>query len=74
MELYVVMVDDHRHKDPEAFPFSTEAAALDHARSTADGWLVEVSDPQEGWLYQAEHRTEDDAVWVVRKFVDEPDR
>jgi hypothetical protein len=73
MELYVVIVND-RHTDTAAYPFSTEAAALDFARRTADGWLVEDSEPPDGWLYYAEHPTESDSIWVVRKFVDEPDQ
>jgi hypothetical protein len=72
-ELFVVMVND-RHTDNDAYPFSTEDAALDFARRTADGWLVEDPEPPDGWLYHAEHRTEGDSIWVVRKFLDEPDR
>ena len=73
MELYIVMVAD-RHTDDEAYPFSTLEAALAFARRTAEAWLVEDPEPPAGWLYFAEHKTETDSVWIVRKYVDEPDR
>jgi len=73
MELYVVMVND-RHTDTDAYVFSTQEAALDFARHTAQDWLVEDPEPPTGWLYYAEHPTEEDSIWVERKFLDEPDR
>jgi len=68
--VYVVMLCD-RHADPEPAVFTTEAAALDRAREIAADWLVE-DEPPAGWLYYAEHPTEDDAVWVVACTLDEP--
>jgi hypothetical protein len=68
--LYVVMVND-RHFDPEPYLFSTEAGALGFARERARDWLAE-SAPPEGWLFYADHPTEEDAVWVLVKTVDDP--
>lgn len=73
MDLFVVMVAD-RHTDDAVYVFSTEAVALDFARRTAKDWLVENPEPPAGWLFYAEHPTEEDMIWVERKFLDEPDR
>jgi hypothetical protein len=62
------------HTDSDAYPFSTEQAALDFAAQTAEGWLVADPEPPSDWLYYAEHPTEEDSIWVVRKFLDDPDR
>lgn len=72
VDLYVVMVND-RHKDPEPYVFSTEDAAVDFARETARGWLVEHLGGHDGWLFYAQHPTEDDSIWVLRKVADDPE-
>lgn len=69
MDLYVVMVND-RHTDPEPHLFTTEDAALGYARETARGWLVEYLGGADGWLYYAQHPTESDSIWVLKKMVD----
>lgn len=70
MDIYVTMVLG-RHDDPEASLFSTVDAALAAARQSATRLgLVEDAELPDGWLYFALHRTESDAVWVVKKVLD----
>jgi hypothetical protein len=70
--VYVVMVND-RHRDPEPYVFSTEEEALAYARETARDWLVEYLGGHDGWLYYAQHPSENDNVWVVAKSLDDPE-
>ena len=81
-DVWVVLIED-RHADVEAFPFSTEDAAVTAARRAVadnarhpedmdgDGELNEAM-RKDGWVLYLPYGTEGDCVRVVKRRMDQP--
>ena len=77
-DVWIVLLED-RHVDVDAFPFTSEAAALDAARRLAGEW-TRHDDPVEAeltpdmindrWVLLLEYGTEGDHVTVIRRTLD----
>jgi hypothetical protein len=72
--VYVVMVCE-RHTDPTPYVFTDRDRAINYARSEAASYAGSASNVEEeqidGWEYYATWPTEDDAIWVIKRKVDE---
>jgi len=71
-----IVIDEDRHAGVNALPFSTEAAAVEYARSllpddaTEEPLLSQAM--RDGWVLCLTHGAEGDCVRVVKRTVDKP--
>lgn len=70
MSVVYVAVVIERHSDPTVTVWTSERAAVDHARDEAEGFARDTGDLAEsttpGWLYYVDWSPEGDYAWVER--------